>query len=256
MIKSQTTRVYDREFRFFSYPQTHMRISQLLAKLPRGKVLDMPAGAGALSYRLYKEGFDVTACDMATNHFQIPEVPIVAGNLDERLPFDDGHFDYVCCIEGPEHTQSPLNTFRQFARVLKPGGRIILSMPNYSNIERRIRALLYGSSEHHFTQRRLADHLRQAEWARYMIHISPLAFAELKFFLECAGFDIHTLARERLKVKQLCWYPLVAAIQLLSLAKGRRGRELYFTDQANSNAVLLGGNTLIVMAVKERAPSL
>jgi SAM-dependent methyltransferase len=45
------------------------------------------------------------------------------------LPFADGTFDGVICLEVLEHVREPAAVIREIARVLKPGGRAWLSMP-------------------------------------------------------------------------------------------------------------------------------
>lgn len=244
-----TIKVYDREFPSFSRNEIHPRISQLLKDMPRGSLLDMPAGSGALSYRLSKEGFDVTACDIEPGHFLNKEIPILKGDLAHRFPFDDGRFDFACFVEGPEHSENPFHSFREFARVLKVGGRLVVTQPNYNNIERRFRQFFLGAPAKAVTQERFQCQFNSNS---AMLHISPLVWTQLRFFLEASGFEIERIATDKFKRKQMLAFPLVALIQLVTRIAGARGREYSFADQANSNAILMGGNTLIVVAVKHR----
>jgi SAM-dependent methyltransferase len=47
-----------------------------------------------------------------------------------RLPFRDGAFDVVFTLSVVEHLLDPERAFREFYRVLKPGGKLILQTPN------------------------------------------------------------------------------------------------------------------------------
>jgi len=47
-----------------------------------------------------------------------------------RLPFPDGHFDMVISRSVIEHLEDPAQVFREFSRVLKPGGKVVVITPN------------------------------------------------------------------------------------------------------------------------------
>ncbi|HVA65166.1 MAG TPA: class I SAM-dependent methyltransferase, partial [Terriglobales bacterium] len=50
-----------------------------------------------------------------------------------RLPFADGSFDLVVCMEVFEHIAEPEAMLREIARVAAPGAHWLLSCPNYCN---------------------------------------------------------------------------------------------------------------------------
>lgn len=52
----------------------------------------------------------------------------------ERLDFPDNHFDTVFSFETIEHVPHPAVAVKELARVLKPGGRLYLTTPNYLGI--------------------------------------------------------------------------------------------------------------------------
>jgi SAM-dependent methyltransferase len=54
-------------------------------------------------------------------------------DLDEALPFDDGSFDLVYANFVVEHLRRPEYTFREWRRVLRPGGRLVLLTSNRAN---------------------------------------------------------------------------------------------------------------------------
>jgi SAM-dependent methyltransferase len=51
-------------------------------------------------------------------------------NRDPTLPFEDGGFSAVICTVSVEYLTRPFEVFREVARVLEPGGRVILTFSN------------------------------------------------------------------------------------------------------------------------------
>jgi SAM-dependent methyltransferase len=56
-------------------------------------------------------------------------VHVVVGNL-EQLPLDSGRFDVIMSRSVVEHLDHPRPVFRELARVLRPGGKLIFTTPN------------------------------------------------------------------------------------------------------------------------------
>jgi len=236
--------IHGREFQIASLDEIHFKIVDEMKTVPRGKVLDFPAGTGRLSWMLHNEGFDVTAADIEIEGFCNPEIPIVEGDLDGRFPFAAGSFDYACCIEGPEHVENLYHTFREFSRVLKKNGLFTMSCPNYSNIESRLKNVFYGIIEP-------AEPYSDKD-GKNNGHISRPSFALLKMALSYAGLEIETVASEKTKVNQLWLTPLAWLIFLFTKVKGKKGIRKYWLDESNSPKILMGGNSLIISARKIR----
>mmetsp|Transcript_74627 Transcript_74627/g.224388 ORF Transcript_74627/g.224388 Transcript_74627/m.224388 type:complete len:148 (-) Transcript_74627:100-543(-) len=51
-------------------------------------------------------------------------------NVDPTLPYDDESFDVVTCVVSVDYLIHPLDVFREVNRILKPGGKFILSQSN------------------------------------------------------------------------------------------------------------------------------
>lgn len=62
----------------------------------------------------------------------------------DLLPWSDASFDVVTCLQVAEHLENPFRLAREAARVLKPGGLFLISVPNHLNITFRIKYLLTG----------------------------------------------------------------------------------------------------------------
>ena len=54
----------------------------------------------------------------------------ICHNVNKGLPFDNEIADYIVGLEIVEHLENPTFFFSEAKRVLKPGGKIIVSMPN------------------------------------------------------------------------------------------------------------------------------
>jgi hypothetical protein len=85
-----------------------------------------------------------------------------------------------------------------------------------------------------------------------MLHINPLTYTTLKFFLEVQGFSIVDVTREKEKKKQKFLYPLVWLITLYTFFWSKRQKEKYWLKETLSPNIIMGGNTTIVIAKKER----
>ena len=235
-------------------PEVHETVARILDPLPRGRLLDIPAGEGALSARLAEAGFDVRACDLYPELFLPPQVQIRQGDLSGTIPYADGEFDYVVCIEGLEHIENPHQAIREFSRVLAPGGHLVVSVPNILNIEERLKWLFFGYTSHFKPISQEHLRMRREQVGSRMpvaLHINPIAYTELRYALENSGFELVGTHRDRRKPNLWMYWPLVALIRILGHFSSAARRSERWTRELQSDAVLLGGNTLILHARKK-----
>ena len=61
-----------------------------------------------------------------------------------RLPFDDGSFDCLVYADVLEHLVDPWRALRDHVRLLRPGGRVVASVPNVRHLGVVLRLLLLG----------------------------------------------------------------------------------------------------------------
>jgi SAM-dependent methyltransferase len=230
------------------------RVETLLAGKSPAKLLDVPAGEGALAKRLLAAGFDVSCCDLYPEIFRLDGVAIDRGDLDARLPYADSSFDIIVCVEGLEHIENPANAIREFARLLRQGGRLIVSVPNIMNVEERLKWLVNGYTSHFkpLSAEAIRDHKYHEMGGREEIawHINPLGYAEVRFLLEQNGFRLGAVHPDRKKRNTWIFAPVVWAIRAAGLLQDRGKRAARWTDELNSDSVLAGGNTLIFDALK------
>jgi 2-polyprenyl-3-methyl-5-hydroxy-6-metoxy-1,4-benzoquinol methylase len=98
----------------------------------KGRLLDVGCGNGELLARARGLGWDVGGIEPDPTASQVARssgIPILASRLDEAaLPAES--FDAITLSHVVEHLLEPVATLRQCARVLKPGGRLVLATPN------------------------------------------------------------------------------------------------------------------------------
>ncbi|MCB2199106.1 class I SAM-dependent methyltransferase [bacterium] len=96
-----------------------------------GSLLDVGCGNGALT-GMFQPHFDrVVGADIQTSLLKLaPEDGEWVCSAGEQMPFPDQSFDAITCFEVLEHVQDPVQTMREFHRILKVGGQAVISVPN------------------------------------------------------------------------------------------------------------------------------
>lgn len=230
-----------------SRDEIHDKVIEMIEKEPRGKTLDVPAGTGILADRLRKIGFDVSCCDIDVSYFSAPDLSLDVGDLNQSLPYSSTSFDLITCIEGVEHLENPFNAVREFYRLLKPGGKVILSLPNYLNIERRLRFLITGLFSKIPSPKKLGRDRFEHLW---MLHLTPLTFPILKLMMEHSGFKILRIDKDKVKKRMKWLLPLVWVIRGYCFFWSKEKKEDYHLKDTLSPLLIMGGNTLIVVGEK------
>ncbi|MFN2454282.1 MAG: class I SAM-dependent methyltransferase [Pyrinomonadaceae bacterium] len=253
LIETETNTTAHHEAVPLAHEAVHDTAAMIFRDIPRGKVLDVPAGYGALAARLREMSFDVRCCDLYTEIFRVPGIEIRRGDLSASLPYEDAEFDHVACLEGLEHIENPQQAIREFRRVLRTGGHLVVSIPNILNIEERIKWLLYGYTSHFkpLSRAHLAG-LRGGEFGameEVVRHVNPIAYTELRYTLEENGFELLKLYRDKPKGHLWAYWPVTALIRLLARFTSERKRRERWSTELQSNEILLGGNTLIFHAI-------
>jgi SAM-dependent methyltransferase len=120
------------------------RIPLFQEAIGRGRrVLDLGCRSGAFT-RHFLEGNEVVGLDVdriALDKAAELGIEPVAANVEEPLPFDDASFDAVVAGELFEHLRFPEGVVVEVARVLRPGGVLVGSVPNAFRVQSRLRFL-------------------------------------------------------------------------------------------------------------------
>ena len=113
-------------------------LEKTLKKIPTGsRILD--AGAGDQQYRRFCAHLNYVAQDFAqydgkgdgaglqTESWGQSNLDIISDII--AIPEPDASFDAIMCVEVFEHLTEPIKAIQEFARLLKPGGHLILTAP-------------------------------------------------------------------------------------------------------------------------------
>ncbi len=108
---------------------------------PGGRVLDLGCGTGELARHLAAAGLQVTGCDISVNMLSqaaTADPAATAGwiRLDpgwEMLPFAAASFDAVIAASVLEYVGSPRAVLRECARILRPGGIMLCTVPDLTH---------------------------------------------------------------------------------------------------------------------------
>lgn len=112
------------------------------ANMPAGKslkVLDVGTGPGFFAMLLAEMGHKVTAVDFTDNMLAIAQrniakagVKVTFHKMDSHhMMFADNYFDFVVCRNLTWLLREPLTAYREWQRVLKPGGRLLIFDANW-----------------------------------------------------------------------------------------------------------------------------
>jgi ubiquinone/menaquinone biosynthesis C-methylase UbiE len=133
------SRVYDRVNPFVWNEEMRTEALDLLDLEPEMTVLDVGCGTGFATEGLLERVDEVYAIDQSEHQLeqayakfgkQGPPVHFHRGDA-ERLPFATNTFDVVWSSGSIEYWPNPILALREFRRVLKPDGQVLVVGPNY-----------------------------------------------------------------------------------------------------------------------------
>lgn len=109
-----------------------MRLRQVITEIPpQSIVLDIGCGTKASLLKAIepkiKKGVGI---DFKVPEFSTPVLQTFQAHLEEQLPFADDSFDVVTMLAVLEHIEYEEQILKEIYRVLKPSGKLILTVPS------------------------------------------------------------------------------------------------------------------------------
>lgn len=171
-------------------PRYKMIIKEVYSHIVDGLVLDVGVYPGVFTCALKRMGVNIQAVDLESKRISdsINEcVSVKDADIEYgKLPFDDESMDVVLFLAVIEHLRvNPLVVLREFNRILRPGGRLILQTPNLGYWRCRLDVLM-GKS---FDESPFAAYDR-LERLGHPGHIRVYTMSELVEIMCKTGFNV------------------------------------------------------------------
>ncbi len=127
----------------------HIKIAKLIGG--NKKILDIGCGVGSLTKILTENKNEVWGIEINQKSAQQAKKYcwqiFIADVENGSLPVPDQYFDVVIFADVLEHLKSPAEVLKKIKKKIKPGGSIIISIPNIANWRYRLK-LLFGRFEY------------------------------------------------------------------------------------------------------------
>ena len=195
-------------------------LTSIKHELRNKTVIDIPAGNGVTSEILQELGACVEPFDLFPEYFMLKGIECRRADIGYGIPVADSIADMLICQEGMEHFSDQLKAFKEFNRVLKKNGRLLITTPSYSSLSSRFSYLLFESE----TSKQMPPNEIDDIWMSdksisreiYHGHVFLIGLQKLRILARLSGFKISQIQYLRLSRGSLFLLPLFYPLILLS----------------------------------------
>lgn len=130
--------IFSDEFKLIPGPNFLLRRNAILdaiRDLKPGKLMEIGFGTGVCTYEFYRRGYECTGYELEEKSIEIANALFNTTdkkNIDfrgELFESDYGSYDYLAVFEVLEHIPDDREALADWSKLLKPDGRIIISVP-------------------------------------------------------------------------------------------------------------------------------
>jgi len=186
-------------------------LQSIRTELTNKIVVDTPAGTGATTKILMNLGAQVKPFDLFPEYFKLEDIECKRADITDSIPLDAEYADMLICQEGIEHFSDQLKAFKEFNRILKNKGRLIITTPSYSNLAAKFSYLLFESETNNSMPPNEIDDIWMSDKAItneiYHGHIFLIGLQKLRIIAKLAGFRVHEIKYVRLSKGSLFLLP-------------------------------------------------
>ena len=148
---------------------------------PGDRVLDLGCGAGRFVAAAREAGGDVVGVDIAEAALErarqvAPGADLRLLGADGSVPLGHGEVDLVWCSEVLEHVPDTVGLLTEIRRVLRSGGRLLLTVPDHGRLRRTLIAL--ARYESHYDP--LGQHLRFYSRRSLTVALDATGFTDVR----------------------------------------------------------------------------
>lgn len=149
---------------------------RFLGAVPQGRLLDVGCGSGQWLGSMRELGWQVEGLDFDESSLRVARqrgLDVRCGALEEQC-FPDAIFDAVTLHHVIEHVHYPVRTLTECARILKPGGTLVVCTPNSASLGHKLfkrdwRGLEPPRHLHLFSMQSMRRILEQVAFRRILI---------------------------------------------------------------------------------------
>ena len=215
-----------------------MSVLEFMDGLERGLVLDAGSGTDAIGAGLKGRGFKVVGLDL----YESTTMPgrFIRADLNAALPFVADAFDYILCSESLQYLENHAMLFREFARLVKKGGSLILSLPNILNASSRLYFLRRGYYPGFKPIRTIVE---KKGWDGVVFN--TISLVEIMGYAALTGFELKEIKASGYKKSGYVLYPLLKAMYGMRLAFEKGSAKDALVRALSSKDALLGDHLVV-----------